>query len=82
MQCGNIRAGSPICCRVCWHIFSCPQHYGPNVTMIGALSLQGLDAVMTVERATGGRVPGLCRAGAWTALWPGDVVIMDNLRAR
>ena len=33
-----------------------PQNYGPNVTMIGALSLQGLDAVMTVDGATDGDV--------------------------
>jgi hypothetical protein len=29
-----------------------PQNYGPNVTMGGALSRQGLDAVMTVDGAT------------------------------
>ena len=33
-----------------------PQNSGPNVTMIGALSLQGLDAVMTVDGATDGDV--------------------------
>ena len=59
-----------------------PQNYGPNVTMLGALSLRGLDAVMTVEGATDGDV---FRAYVEQVLGPtlvdGDVVIMDNLRA-
>lgn len=59
-----------------------PQNYGPNVTMIGALSLQGLDAVMTVDGATDGAV---FRAYVEQVLGPtlvaGDVVIMDNLGA-
>jgi transposase len=33
-----------------------PQNYGPNVTRSGALSLQGLDAVMPVDGATDGDV--------------------------
>jgi hypothetical protein len=33
-----------------------PRNAGPNVTMIGARSLQGLDAGMTVEGATDGDV--------------------------
>jgi hypothetical protein len=33
-----------------------PQNDGANVTMIGALSLQGLDAMMTVDVATPGDV--------------------------
>jgi transposase len=57
-----------------------PQNYGPNVTIIGALSLQGLDAVMMVDGATDGdgfqayveHVLGPTRVA-------GDVVIMDNL---
>jgi transposase len=59
-----------------------PQNYGANVTMIGALSLQGLDAVMTVEGATDGDV---FRTYVEQVLGPtlvaGDIVIMDNLRA-
>jgi hypothetical protein len=59
-----------------------PQHYGPNVTMIGALSLQGLDAVTTGEGATDGDV---FRAEVeqvlGPSLQPGDVGIIDNLRA-
>jgi|RhiMetStandDraft_8_1073273.scaffolds.fasta_scaffold128242_2 transposase len=50
--------------------------------MIGALSLQGLDAVMTVDRATDGDV---FRVYVEQVLGPtlvaGDVVIMDNLGA-
>jgi transposase len=59
-----------------------PQNYGPNVTMIGALSLQGLDAVMTVDGATDGDV---FQAYVDQVLGPtlvaGDVVMMDNLSA-
>jgi transposase len=59
-----------------------PQNSGPNVTMLGALSLQGLDAVMTVDGATDGDV---FRAYVEQVLGPtlvaGDVVIMDNLGA-
>ena len=59
-----------------------PQNYGPNVTMIGALSLQGLDAVMTIDGATDGDV---FQAYVEQVLSPtlvtGDVVIMDNLGA-
>jgi transposase len=59
-----------------------PQNYGPNITMIGALSLEGLDAVMTVDGATDGDV---FRAYVEQVLGPtlvvGDVVIMDNLSA-
>jgi hypothetical protein len=33
-----------------------PQHYGSDVTMIGTLSLQGLDTVLIVDRATDGDV--------------------------
>lgn len=59
-----------------------PQNYGPNVTMIGALSLQGLDAVMTVEGATDGEVfRAYVEQVLGPILRPGDVVIMDNLRA-
>ena len=53
-----------------------PQNDGANVTMIGALSLQGLDAMMTVDGATHGDV---LRAYVEQVLGPnlgaGDVVI-------
>ena len=56
-----------------------PQNYGPTVTMIGALSLQGLDAVMTIDGATDGDV---LQAYVAQVLGPtlvaGDIVIMDN----
>jgi transposase len=59
-----------------------PQHYGPNVTRIGALSLQGRDAVMTVDGATDGAV---LRASVAQVLGPtlvaGAIVLMDNLGA-
>lgn len=59
-----------------------PQHYGPNVTMLGALSLQGLEAVMTIEGATDGAVfRAYGEQVLGPTLRPGDVVIMDNLRA-
>lgn len=58
-----------------------PQHYGPHVTMLGALSLQGVEAVRTVEGATDGDV---CRADVEQVLGPtlvrGDGVMMDNWR--
>jgi transposase len=59
-----------------------PQNYGPNVTIIGALSLQGLDAVMTVEGATDGEVfRAYVEQVLGPTLVPGEVVLMDNLRA-
>ena len=59
-----------------------PQHDGPNVTRIGARSLQGLDAVRTVDGATDGdvfRTYGAQVLGP--TLVPGDIVGMDNLGA-
>jgi transposase len=59
-----------------------PQNYGPNVTMIGALSLQGLDAVMTGEGATAGNVfRAYIEQGLGPTLVAGDVVMTDNLSA-
>lgn len=59
-----------------------PCNYGPNVTLLGALGLTGLDALMTVDGATDGDV---FRAFVEHVLCPtlqaGDVVVMDNLRA-
>jgi transposase len=61
---------------------SVPQNYGANVTLIGALSRQGLEASMTVEGATDGEVFStyVQRVLAPT-LKKGDIVVMDNLRA-
>jgi transposase len=59
-----------------------PQHHGPNVTILGALGLQGIEAVMTVEGATDPDVflAYLTHVLAPT-LRPGDIIVMDNLRA-
>jgi transposase len=59
-----------------------PQNSGPNVTIIGALSCRGLEAVMTVEGATDGAVlRAYVEQVLGPTLVPGDVVLMDNLRA-
>jgi len=59
-----------------------PKNYGENMTMIGALSISGLDAVMTIEGATTGDV---FRIYVERVLCPtlqkGDIVVMDNLGA-
>ncbi len=61
---------------------SAPQNYGQNVTILGALSCTGLEAVMTVEGATDADV---FRAYVREVLCPtlrqGDIVIADNLSA-
>jgi transposase len=57
-----------------------PKNFGLNVTILGALSCNGLDAVMTVEGATDTAV---FRAYIEQVLVPtlvaDDVVVMDNL---
>jgi DDE superfamily endonuclease len=59
-----------------------PQHYGPHVTILGALSCTGLEAVMTLEGATDADV---CRASVCEVWCPtlheGDIVIADHLSA-
>jgi len=59
---------------------STPQNYGQNVTMIGALSCTGLEAVMTIEGAADADV---FRAYVQEVLCPtlrqGDIVVADNL---
>jgi transposase len=61
---------------------SAPQHDGQNVTMIGALSCTGLEAVMTIDGATDADV---FRAYVQEVLCPtlreGDIVVADNLSA-
>jgi transposase len=63
-------------------IGSVPQNYGPKITRLGALGVQGLHAVMTVDGATDTDV---CRTYVrqvlGPTLTPGDMVVMDNLRA-
>jgi transposase len=57
-----------------------PKNFGRNVTILGALSWYGLDAVMTVEGATDADVfhVYVCRVLVPT-LRRGDIVVMDNL---
>jgi transposase len=61
---------------------SVPQNYGPNVTILGALGIQGLQAVMTVDGATDAEVfRTYVKRVLGPTLRPGDIVVMDNLRA-
>jgi transposase len=61
---------------------SVPQNYGPNVTMLGALGIQGLQAVMTVDGATDADVfRTYVKRVLGPTLTPGDMVVMDNLQA-
>ena len=57
-----------------------PQNYGRNVTMLGALGVHGIQAVMTVEGATDTEV---CRTYVRQVLGPtlvpGEIVVLDNL---
>lgn len=63
-------------------IGSVPQNYGPNVTMLGALGVHGLHAVMTVDGATDTDVfRTYVKQVLGPTLRPGDIVVMDNLRA-
>ena len=61
---------------------SVPQNWGQNITMLAALSVQGVEAVMTVEGATDGAV---FRTYVEQVLAPtlsiGDIVVLDNLSA-
>jgi transposase len=63
-------------------IGSVPQNYGQNVTMLGALGVEGLQAVMTVDGATDTDVfRAYVKQVLGPTLVPGDIVVMDNLRA-
>ncbi len=59
-----------------------PQGHWKVLTTLGAMSLRGIDAVMTIESPTDGEV---FRAYVEQVLCPklqsGDVVVMDNLSA-
>jgi len=59
-----------------------PRNYGDIITVIGALTVDGLKAVMTVR---GGTTKEVFRAYTSQVLLPelraGDVVVMDNLAA-
>jgi transposase len=70
---------APTGARVLGHV---PQNYGPNVTLLGALGVQGLHAVMTVDGATDTEVfRAYVKQVLGPTLAPGDIVVMDNLRA-
>ncbi len=59
---------------------SAPQNYGQNVTILGALSCTGLEAVMTIEGATDSDVfRAYIREVLCPTLRAGDLVIADNL---
>jgi transposase len=61
---------------------SVPQNYGPTVTMLGALGVHGLQAVMTVDGATDADVfRTYVKKVLGPTLSPGDIVVMDNLQA-
>lgn len=61
---------------------SAPHNYGPNVTLVGSLGLEGVSAAMSFEGAMNGAV---FRVFIEKVLGPtlsaGDVVVMDNLSA-
>jgi len=57
-----------------------PQNYGQNITMSGALGVDGIQAVMTVEGATDTEVfRTYVRQVLGPTLAPGDIVVLDNL---
>jgi transposase len=59
-----------------------PKNFGRNVTLLGALSCRGLDAVMSVDGATDAAVFRAFVAHVLVpTLQPGDIVVMDNLGA-
>lgn len=61
---------------------SVPQNYGPNVTVLAALGPQGLHAMMTVDGATDAEVfRAYVKHVLGPTLAPGDIVVLDNLRA-
>ncbi len=61
---------------------SVPQNYGENVTLLAALSVTGISAVMTVEGATDGLVfLAYVEEVLAPTLSAGDIVVLDNLGA-
>jgi transposase len=59
-----------------------PQHYGANLPMIAALSLHGIEAVMTIEGATDAAVfHAYAEQVLGPTLRPGDIVVLDNVSA-
>ena len=59
-----------------------PLHAGPNVTLVAALTPNGLQAAMTVSGAVNGDVfATYLQQVLGPTLVPGDVVVLDNLPA-
>jgi transposase len=59
---------------------SAPRNYGPNVSVLGALSLAGPLATLHVAGATDGELFRLFLDEVLVpVLWPGAVVVLDNL---
>jgi transposase len=59
-----------------------PRNYGENITMVGALTIEGLTAMMTVDGATDGEVfEAYVEKILVAVLRPGDIVMLDNLGA-
>jgi transposase len=59
-----------------------PRNYGPNLTILGALTLSGLTAVMTVDSPTDREVfEAYVEQVLVPELHPGDIVVLDNLAA-
>jgi transposase len=59
-----------------------PQNYGANVTLLAALGRHGVEAVMTIDGATDAEVFRVyVEQVLRPTLRPGDIVILDNLRA-
>jgi transposase len=59
-----------------------PQNYGANVTMLASLGSHGIEAMMTIDGATDTDVFRVyVEQMLRPTLHPGDIVIMDNLRA-
>ncbi len=57
-----------------------PRNYGQQVTLLGAMSLAGIGAVMTVEGATDAELfRAYIKHVLGPTLVPGDMVVLDNL---
>jgi hypothetical protein len=59
-----------------------PQNYGANLTMMAALGLHGNAAVMTIAGATAADVfHAYAEQVLGPTLRPGDIVVLDHVRA-
>jgi transposase len=68
--------------RGCRVLDAVPKNYGSNVTILGCLSEQGLEAVMTIDGPTDTAVfRAYVTQVLVPTLVPGDLVVMDNLGA-